>query len=107
MAEPQRSRSRRRSRVCSLEALAELENDLWQPGGAAQDQEEQLEIRRGLWTVDEDRTLVNCIADHGEGRWNFLARAAGLKRTGKQCQMRWRHYLQSLVKSGNFLIGMP
>ena len=75
MAEPQRSRSR--SRACSPGALAEHDDDHGQPGGAAQDQEEQLELRRGPWTVDEDLTLVNYIADHGDGRWNSLARAAG------------------------------
>lgn len=36
------------------------------------------ELRRGPWTVDEDLTLINYIADHGEGRWNALARAAGM-----------------------------
>jgi transcription factor MYB, plant len=35
------------------------------------------ELRRGPWTVDEDLTLINYIAEHGEGRWNALARAAG------------------------------
>ncbi|EEC68603.1 hypothetical protein OsI_36963 [Oryza sativa Indica Group] len=34
------------------------------------------ELRRGPWTVDEDLTLINYISDHGEGRWNALARAA-------------------------------
>ena len=34
------------------------------------------ELRRGPWTVDEDLTLINYIAEHGEGRWNALARAA-------------------------------
>lgn len=37
------------------------------------------ELRRGPWTVDEDLTLINYIADHGEGRWNALARAAGTR----------------------------
>jgi transcription factor MYB, plant len=72
MAEPQRSRSR----ACSPGAPVELDDDHGQPGGAAQE-EEQLELRRGPWTVDEDLTLVNYIADHGDGRWNSLARAAG------------------------------
>lgn len=35
------------------------------------------DLRRGPWTVDEDLTLVNYIASHGEGRWNSLARSAG------------------------------
>ncbi|KAI4987458.1 hypothetical protein ZWY2020_020258 [Hordeum vulgare] len=60
------------------------------------------EIRRGPWTVEEDLTLVNYIADHGDGRWNSLARGAGLKRTGKSCRLRWLNYLRPDVKRGNF-----
>lgn len=39
--------------------------------------EEEMDLRRGPWTVDEDLTLINYIATHGEGRWNSLARCAG------------------------------
>ena len=35
------------------------------------------DLRRGPWTVEEDLTLINYIARHGEGRWNSLARCAG------------------------------
>lgn len=45
--------------------------------GAAAEVEAEAELRRGPWTVDEDLTLINYIAEHGEGRWNALARAAG------------------------------
>lgn len=42
------------------------------------------EIRKGPWTVEEDMLLVNYIAFHGEGRWNYLAQAAGdLNNQGK------------------------
>ncbi|BAT17672.1 Os12g0564100 [Oryza sativa Japonica Group] len=61
---------RRPAAVLQDEAAAEEE-----ASAAAADL--QLELRRGPWTVDEDLTLVNYIADHGEGRWNSLARAAG------------------------------
>uniref|UniRef100_A0AB74UIE2 MYB78 protein n=1 Tax=Miscanthus nudipes TaxID=1127804 RepID=A0AB74UIE2_9POAL len=72
-------------------------------GGADHEQtEHKPELRRGPWTVDEDLTLVNYIADNGEGRWNNLARAAGLKRTGKSCRLRWLNYLRPDVKRGNF-----
>ncbi|KAF8667598.1 hypothetical protein HU200_052800 [Digitaria exilis] len=71
-------------------------------GESPEEEQEQLELRRGPWTVDEDLTLVNYIADHGEGRWNSLARAAGLKRTGKSCRLRWLNYLRPDVKRGNF-----
>ncbi|KAG0497249.1 hypothetical protein HPP92_001940 [Vanilla planifolia] len=41
------------------------------------------------------------IAKHGEGRWNSLARCAGLKRTGKSCRLRWLNYLRPDVRRGN------
>lgn len=39
--------------------------------------EDRMDLRRGPWTVDEDLTLNNYIAQHGEGRWNSLAHRAG------------------------------
>ncbi|KAM0846157.1 hypothetical protein ACQ4PT_055862 [Festuca glaucescens] len=69
---------------------------------AEAEQEEEAGLRRGPWTVDEDLTLINYIAKHGEGRWNALARAAGLRRTGKSCRLRWLNYLRPDVKRGNF-----
>ena len=35
------------------------------------------DLRRGPWTVEEDIALINYIANHGDGRWNLLARCAG------------------------------
>uniref|UniRef100_A0ACD6AHQ3 Uncharacterized protein n=1 Tax=Avena sativa TaxID=4498 RepID=A0ACD6AHQ3_AVESA len=72
------------------------------PGAEQEQEEEAAGLRRGPWTVDEDLTLINYIADNGEGRWNALARAAGLKRTGKSCRLRWLNYLRPDVKRGNF-----
>lgn len=40
--------------------------------------EEEMDLRRGPWTVEEDFKLMNYIATHGEGRWNSLARCAGM-----------------------------
>lgn len=45
--------------------------------GVANKNEEDMDLRRGPWTVEEDFTLMNYIAHHGEGRWNSLARCAG------------------------------
>ncbi|EEF27793.1 DNA binding protein, putative, partial [Ricinus communis] len=59
------------------------------------------ELRRGPWTLEEDTLLVHCIASHGEGRWNLLAKRAGLRRTGKSCRLRWLNYLKPDVKRGN------
>lgn len=63
--------------------------------------EEEMDLRRGPWTMEEDVKLVNYIAVHGEGRWNTLARCAGLKRTGKSCRLRWLNYLRPDVRRGN------
>ncbi|XP_016509793.1 transcription factor MYB62 isoform X3 [Nicotiana tabacum] len=63
--------------------------------------DEEIGLRRGPWTVEEDSLLVNYISQHGEGRWNMLAHRAGLKRTGKSCRLRWLNYLKPDVKRGN------
>ncbi|XVF28168.1 hypothetical protein REPUB_Repub15cG0005600 [Reevesia pubescens] len=77
-------------------------------GGNVQISEDQLEyqmdLRRGPWTVEEDFKLINYIATHGEGRWNSLARCAGLKRTGKSCRLRWLNYLRPDVRRGNITL---
>ncbi|WOK97729.1 hypothetical protein Cni_G06437 [Canna indica] len=62
---------------------------------------DEIELRRGPWTLEEDTLLIHYIACHGEGRWNLLARCSGLKRTGKSCRLRWLNYLKPDVKRGN------
>ncbi|XP_050221500.1 transcription factor MYB62 [Mercurialis annua] len=63
--------------------------------------EEENDLRRGPWTLEEDTLLAHYIARHGEGRWNMLAKFAGLKRTGKSCRLRWLNYLKPDIKRGN------
>ncbi|XP_072998289.1 transcription factor MYB2-like [Typha latifolia] len=63
--------------------------------------DQEMDLRRGPWTVDEDLLLMNFIAANGEGRWNSLARCAGLRRTGKSCRLRWLNYLRPDVRRGN------
>ncbi|KAL3378865.1 hypothetical protein AABB24_004675 [Solanum stoloniferum] len=62
---------------------------------------QDVEVRKGPWTMEEDLILINYIANHGEGVWNSLARSAGLKRTGKSCRLRWLNYLRPNVRRGN------
>ncbi|KAH1128771.1 hypothetical protein J1N35_000149 [Gossypium stocksii] len=62
---------------------------------------QEVEVRKGPWTMEEDLILINYIANHGEGVWNSLAKAAGLKRTGKSCRLRWLNYLRPDVRRGN------
>ncbi|OAY55473.1 hypothetical protein MANES_03G156900v8 [Manihot esculenta] len=56
--------------------------------------------RKGPWTAEEDRLLIEHVRLHGEGRWNSVARLAGLKRNGKSCRLRWVNYLSPDLKRG-------
>ncbi|KAF2325047.1 hypothetical protein GH714_022447 [Hevea brasiliensis] len=66
--------------------------------------EEDTDMRKGPWTVEEDAILTEYVAIHGEGRWNAAARCAGLKRTGKSCRLRWLNYLRPDVRRGNITL---
>ncbi|CAA7015996.1 unnamed protein product [Microthlaspi erraticum] len=66
--------------------------------------EDEMDLKRGPWTAEEDFKLINYIATHGEGRWNSLSRCAGLQRTGKSCRLRWLNYLRPDVRRGNITL---
>ncbi|CAN6911611.1 unnamed protein product [Brassica oleracea] len=66
--------------------------------------DDEMDLRRGPWTVEEDFKLSNYISTLGEGRWNSLARCAGLKRTGKSCRLRWLNYLRPDIRRGNITL---
>ncbi|XP_050153003.1 MYB-like transcription factor EOBII isoform X1 [Malus sylvestris] len=65
--------------------------------------EDDSELRRGQWILEEDSLLIQYIERHGEGQWNLLAKRSGnrLRRTGKSCRLRWLNYLKPDVKRGN------
>lgn len=56
--------------------------------------------RKGPWTAEEDRLLIEYVRVHGEGRWNSVAHLAGLRRNGKSCRLRWVNYLRPDLKRG-------
>ncbi|KDP31103.1 hypothetical protein JCGZ_11479 [Jatropha curcas] len=58
--------------------------------------------KKGLWTVEEDRILLDYIKIHGKGKWNRVAKLTALKRCGKSCRLRWMNYLSPNIKRGNF-----
>ncbi|GLJ53702.1 hypothetical protein SUGI_1145750 [Cryptomeria japonica] len=67
-------------------------------------EEQEESLRRGPWTAEEDMSLIRCVSVQGEGRWNTIAKYAGLRRTGKSCRLRWLNYLSPGVKRGNITV---
>ncbi|XP_023513135.1 transcription factor MYB41-like [Cucurbita pepo subsp. pepo] len=59
-------------------------------------------LKKGPWTPEEDRILVDYIEKHGHGSWRALPNLAGLNRCGKSCRLRWTNYLRPDIKRGNF-----
>ncbi|XP_031257952.1 transcription factor WER-like [Pistacia vera] len=60
------------------------------------------EYKKGLWTEEEDRILLEHIRVHGRGHWNRIPKVTGLRRCGKSCRLRWLNYLSPNVKHGDF-----
>ncbi|KAL1196790.1 Transcription factor MYB29 [Cardamine amara subsp. amara] len=59
-------------------------------------------LKKGAWTAEEDKKLISCIHEHGEGGWRDIPQKAGLKRCGKSCRLRWANYLKPDIKRGEF-----
>ncbi|XP_022751901.1 transcription factor WER-like [Durio zibethinus] len=64
--------------------------------------EGEIPYKKGLWTVEEDKLLMDYVKLHGKGQWNKIANETGLKRSGKSCRLRWMNYLSRNVKKGDF-----
>ncbi|KAL6606496.1 hypothetical protein ACP70R_042149 [Stipagrostis hirtigluma subsp. patula] len=59
-------------------------------------------VKKGPWTPEEDKLLVDYIKKHGHGSWRRLAKLAGLNRCCKSCRLRWNNYLRPDIKRGRF-----
>ncbi|CAH8389610.1 unnamed protein product [Eruca vesicaria subsp. sativa] len=59
-------------------------------------------LKKGAWTIEEDKKLISYIHEHGEGGWRDIPQKAGLKRCGKSCRLRWTNYLKPEIKRGEF-----
>lgn len=60
------------------------------------------QYKRGLWTEEEDKILMEYIEVHGKGHWNRIAKRRSLNRCGKSCRLRWMNYLSPDVNRGDF-----
>nr|QTO65849.1 R2R3MYB [Hedyosmum goudotianum] len=63
---------------------------------------QNLGVRKGAWTQEEDDLLRKCIDKYGEGKWTQIPLRAGLKRCRKSCRLRWLNYLRPNIKKGEF-----
>ncbi|KAK6940670.1 SANT/Myb domain [Dillenia turbinata] len=63
---------------------------------------EKMGLKKGPWTPEEDKILINYIQLYGHGNWRALPKQAGLLRCGKSCRLRWTNYLRPDIKRGNF-----
>ncbi|XP_074563616.1 transcription factor MYB17-like [Curcuma longa] len=61
-------------------------------------------LKKGPWTPEEDKILVDYIKAHGHGSWRSLPKLAGLLRCGKSCRLRWANYLRPDIKRGPFTV---
>ncbi|EAZ31445.1 hypothetical protein OsJ_15582 [Oryza sativa Japonica Group] len=59
-------------------------------------------LKKGPWTPDEDKLLVDYVQANGSGNWRLLPKLAGLNRCGKSCRLRWTNYLRPDIKRGPF-----
>ncbi|CAL9781357.1 unnamed protein product, partial [Musa acuminata subsp. burmannicoides] len=59
-------------------------------------------VKKGPWTPEEDRKLVEYVEKHGRGSWQRIPKIAGLNRCGKSCRLRWTNYLRPDIRRGKF-----
>ncbi|KAG5616458.1 hypothetical protein H5410_016282 [Solanum commersonii] len=63
---------------------------------------EEIMIKKGAWSPEEDQNLKDYVMRFGIWNWNLMPKFAGLSRTGKSCRLRWVNYLHPDVKRGPF-----
>ncbi|XP_042406389.1 transcription factor MYB20-like [Zingiber officinale] len=61
---------------------------------------EKVGLKKGPWTAEEDKKLVNFILTNGQCCWRAVPKLAGLLRCGKSCRLRWTNYLRPDLKRG-------
>ncbi|XP_061342869.1 transcription factor MYB20-like [Gastrolobium bilobum] len=57
-------------------------------------------LKKGPWTSEEDKKLINFILTNGQCCWRAVPKLAGLLRCGKSCRLRWTNYLRPDLKRG-------
>ncbi|XP_047311825.1 myb-related protein 306-like [Impatiens glandulifera] len=63
---------------------------------------DNLGLKKGPWTPEEDIILVSYIQQNGPSNWRAVPTNTGLPRCSKSCRLRWTNYLRPGIKRGNF-----
>ncbi|TXG50388.1 hypothetical protein EZV62_022912 [Acer yangbiense] len=67
---------------------------------------DKLNVKRGIWTAEEDAKILAYVSKHGAGNWTAVPKKAGyfggLRRCGKSCRLRWTNYLRPDLKHDSF-----
>ena len=58
-------------------------------------------IKKGPWAPEEDKLLVDLVADSGPKGWTKIAQQLP-GRIGKQCRERWHNHLDPAINRGPF-----
>ncbi|KAF5764265.1 putative transcription factor MYB-HB-like family [Helianthus annuus] len=58
-------------------------------------------LKKGAWSLEEDRMLIAYINRYGIWNWSHMPKYAGLLRSGKSCRLRWMNYLKPDLKKGS------
>ncbi|KAI3828878.1 hypothetical protein L1987_02989 [Smallanthus sonchifolius] len=61
---------------------------------------DKLGVKKGPWTAEEDKKLINFILTNGQCCWRAVPKLADLRRCGKSCRLRWTNYLRPDLKRG-------
>ncbi|WOL19136.1 protein ODORANT1-like [Canna indica] len=61
---------------------------------------DKLGVKKGPWSAEEDKKLINFILTNGHCCWRAVPKLAGLLRCGKSCRLRWTNYLRPDLKRG-------
>ncbi|XP_068480325.1 transcription factor MYB35-like [Phaseolus vulgaris] len=63
---------------------------------------EKVNVKRGVWTTEEDTKKLAFGSKHGSGNWTSVPKKTRLKRCGKSCRLRWANCLRPDLKHDNF-----
>ncbi|XP_022755376.1 transcription factor MYB35-like [Durio zibethinus] len=63
---------------------------------------DKLNVKKGLWTEEEDAKILAHVSKHGTGNWTAVPKKAGFRRCGKSCRHRWTNYLRPDLKREGF-----